>query len=526
MKHSPQQEQELISLLHSPQIKDNLFNFVMFAYPWGQPNTPLEHHKGPREWQKEDLLEMTEHIKSNKERIDLGLIPHTWKKATASGRGPGKSALVAWMTDWMLTTRIGSTTIITANTETQLKTRTFAEIGKWTNLLINSHWFETTVLSVKPAEWFGLLVKSQLKIDTGYYYAQGQLWSEENPDAFAGVHNPLGVRLIFDEASGVPAKIFSVSAGFFTEPVLDRYWDVYSNPRRNSGGFFDCFHPATLPVDGKEDPTRAAIKRAPWRLRQLDARTVEGLDQAEFQAMIDQHGIDSDTVRIEVLGQFPKQGNRQFISNQVVHDAQHRTIVDDLAAPLILGVDIARYGDDSTIFRFRKGRDARSIPAIKFKERDNMYIANKLAEVITHYNPDAVNIDAGNGTGVIDRVREMGYKVNEVWFGSSAQSKEWANKRTEMWADVRDWLGGGCIDPDPNLFRDLTAPEYDYFGKASDAVMLESKESLKGRGLPSPDDGDALALTFASRVARRDTQASKHRIRHKIADGIDYPIFG
>lgn len=510
MKHTPQDERALITLLHSPEIKDNLYSFVMCAYPWGQPGTPLEHHRGPRDWQKRDLLDISEHIQHNKDRIDLGLTPAMWKEATASGRGPGKSARVAWMADWMMTTRLGSTTIITANTEPQLKTRTFAEVGKWTSLLLNSHWFDQTVLSVKPAEWFAQLVKKDLGIDTGYYYAQGQLWSEENPDAFAGVHNPLGVLLIFDEGSGIPTPIFNVSAGFFTEPVLDRYWCVFSNPRRNSGGFFDCFH----------EPN------AGWRLRHLDARTVEGLDQSVFDAMIAQHGIDSDVVRIEVLGQFPKQGNRQFISNQLVHDAQQREVVEDGHAPLILGVDVARYGDDRTIFRFRKGRDARSIAPITFTERDNMYIANKLAEVIQHYNPDAVNIDAGNGTGVIDRIRELGFKVNEVWFGSSAQSKEWANKRTEMYADLRDWLGGGCLDQDPHLFRDLTAPEYDYFGKASDAVMLESKESMKGRGLPSPDDGDALALTFAARVARRDTTASTHRNRNRQARDVDYPIFG
>jgi hypothetical protein len=510
VKHSPQDEKQLISFLHSPEIKDNLYNFVMAAYPWGKPGTPLEHQKGPRDWQKQDLLDISAHIQRNKDRMDLGLTPEMWKEAMASGRGVGKSAKVSWLADWMMTTRLGSTTIITANTEPQLKTRTFAEVGKWTNLLINSHWFEPTVLSVKPAEWFGKLIKEQLGIDTGYYYCQGQLWSEENPDAFAGVHNPNGVLLIFDEASGIPKPIFNVSAGFFTEPVLDRYWCCFSNPRRNSGGFFDCFH----------EPD------AGWRLRHLDARTVEGMDQKVFSQMIAQHGIDSDVVRIEVLGQFPKQGNRQFISNDLAHHAQTREVVDDVNAPLILGVDVARYGDDSTVFRFRKGRDARSIPPIRFKERDNMFIANKLAEVIQHYNPDAVNIDAGNGTGVIDRVRELGFKVHEVWFGSSAQSKEWANKRTEMYADLRDWLGGGCIDPDPHLFRDLTAPEYDYFGKASDAVMLESKESMKGRGLPSPDDGDALALTFASRVARRDTTASKHRNRGRVARDVDYPIFG
>jgi hypothetical protein len=502
-------EEALIRDLHSPEIRDNPYNFVMYAYPWGVPGTPLEHYPGPRTWQKQDLREIAEHIQKQKNAIDLKIHPSMWQKATASGRGPGKSALVSWLVDWMMTTRIGSTTIVTANTETQLKSRTFAEIGKWTSLLINAHWFETTVLAMRPAPWFAELVKKQLKIDTQYYYAQGQLWSEENPDAFAGVHNPLGVQVIMDEASGIPNKIFAVTEGFFTEPVLDRYWHVFSNPRRNSGGFFDCFH------TGKEF----------WRRRQLDSRTVEGVDLRQFEKMIAQYGIDSDTVRVEVLGQFPKQGNRQFIPNGVAHAAQERVVTEDLNAPLILGVDIARYGDDKTVFRFRRGRDARSIAPIKFVERDNMFVANKLAEVIAHYNPDAVNIDAGNGTGVIDRVRELGFKVNEVWFGSGAESKEWANKRTEMWANLRDWLGGGCIDADPDLFRDLVSPEYDYFGKASDAVMLEAKESLKDRGYPSPDDGDALALTFATRVARRDLSASKTRNRGRIARDVDYDLF-
>ena len=120
----------------------------------------------------------------------------------------------------------------------------------------------------------------------------------------------------------------------------------------------------------------------------------------------------------------------------------------------------------------------------------------------------------------------MRYRVNEVWFGSASSSKEWANKRTEMYADCRDWLGGGAIDNDPGLFRDLTAPEYDYHGKAQDAVMLESKEAMKDRGLPSPDDGDALVLTFASKVARKDIRASRHSARARQARDVNYSVFG
>lgn len=509
MKYKPEHEQALVTELMDPQIADDLERFVLFAYPWGREGTPLQNVKGPRTWQRDYLQAVTDHIKKQRtaETLELPLDP--WRHATASGRGPGKSSLVAWLTDWFMSTRLGSTTIITANTETQMKTKTYAEIGKWTTLLINAHWFETSVLAVRPAEWFRTLISDQLKIDCQYYYAQGQLWSEENPDAFAGAHNPHGMQVIFDEASGIPVSIFTVTEGFFTEKIVDRYWHVFSNPRRNSGGFFECFHQ----------------NRAYWRLQHLDSRAVTELDQTNFDRMIQQYGIESDTVRVEILGKFPKQGVRQFISNSLVEEAQRRVIEPDDGAPLIMGVDIARYGDDKSVFRWRRGRDARSIPPVRFENRDNMFIANQCAHWIDKTHPDAVNVDAGNGTGVIDRLREMGYKVHEVWFGSGAESKEWANKRTEMYADMRDWLGGGAIDSDPRLFHDLTAPEYDYFGKASDSIMLESKEAMKDRGEPSPDDGDSLALTFARRVSRRDSRTFQHRNRNRLAQDVDYELF-
>ncbi len=497
MKPDAKSERALMTELWDPAIADDLEAFVLFAYPWGKPNTPLEQFKGPRTWQRDALQELTEHIKLQKQKIDIGLEPEMWRHATASGRGPGKSALVSWRTDWMMSTRLGSTTIVTANTEPQLKSRTFAEINRWTLLLINSHWFETTVLSVRPAAWFEELLKKQLKIDTGYYYAQGQLWSEENPDAFAGVHNQNGVQVLMDEASGIPNSIFNVTEGFFTEPTLNRFWDVFSNPRRNSGAFYDAFH----------------VHAKFWKLRQLDSRSVEGTDRSFFERLIDQHGIDSDVVRVEVLGQFPKQGTRQFISNVVVHDAQRREVARDDGAPLVMGVDIARFGDDTSVARFRKGRDARSIPAVKWKGLDNVQSADKVARLIDEWDPDAVFIDSGSGTGVIDILRARRYRVFEVQFGAKAESHEWANKATEMYARLRDWLPGGAIDNDPLLFSDLTSRDYDYYGKAKDQIILESKELLKGKIGRSPDDGDALALTFAGNVARRDGASQRRRRR-------------
>lgn len=510
MLYDAKSEQALMTEVLDPAFYTDPLSFVLFIYPWGKKGTPLEHFHGPRTWQREALEQLGEHLKAQQDLMAQDKQPEMWRDATVSGRGVGKSALVAWKEHWMMSTRLGSTTIITANTEPQLKSRTFAEVGKWNTLALNSHWFETTVLSVRPAGWFEKLVKADLKIDTGYYYAQGQLWSEENPDAFAGVHNPLGVQVIYDEASGIPNQIWNVTEGFFTEPTLNRFWDVYSNGRRNSGAFYDCFHDQAM--------------AARWRHRQLDSRTVEGTDLGLFESMIAQHGPDHDTVRVEVLGKFPAQGQNQFISGDLVQDAKHREVEPDNGAPLIMGIDVARFGGDNTVFRWRQGRDARSIPPVKIKNRDNMQVANLAAQWIDRTKPDAVNIDAGNGTGVIDRLKEMKYQVHEVWFGGKADSKEWANKRTEMYAEMRDWLGGGAIDGDAALARDLTSPEYSFFGKAKDAVMLESKESMKARGIGSPDDGDALALTFARKIARRDSRVSRSG-RARSASGLDTSVF-
>jgi len=504
------QEEELMRALWDPAIAYDLEKYVLFKYPWGKEGTPLEKFKGPRKWQREELNQISAHIEDNRRRIARGDDPEIYRSATASGRGPGKSALTSWLTEWMQDIHLGSTSIITANTEMQLKSRTWAELGKWQTLSINGHWFERGALHRKPVGWFEELLTKQLKIDTGYYYAQAQLWSEENPDAFAGVHNHNGIMLLFDEASGIPTPIWTVSEGFFTEPVMHRYWFVFSNPRRNTGTFFECFHK----------------NRRYWKTRNIDSRDVEGVDVKALQAIVDQYGEDSDEARVEVKGQFPLRGEDQLIGWDQIQAAVERELEPDLHAPLILGVDVGR-GGDPTVLRWRQGRDARSIPPVRFKIRDDMQTAYQVAKWIDKTNPDGVMIDAGQGTGVIDRLKELGYKVHEIWFGGKSPEPAHANLRTHMWFQMRDWLDGGCIDDDAILKQDLAGPEKRYY-RNRDAIILESKDEMKKRGLDSPNDGDSLALTFAKKVARRDLRSGRGGTGRgpRIAQDVDYSIFG
>lgn len=224
--YSAEEEQRLMATLWSPTLKNDPLAFVRLAFPWRKQGTPLEHFEGPRQWQREVLIELREHIKKNDGKIDFD----TLRMALSSGRGIGKSALVSWLTIWMMTTRIGSTTIVSANSEAQLRSVTWAEITKWLSMSIQSHWFEVSATRVLPAKWIAELVERDLKLGTRYWGVEGRLWSAENPDAYAGVHNFAGVMLVFDEASGIDDSIWSVAAGFLRKIPLIAFGCASATP--------------------------------------------------------------------------------------------------------------------------------------------------------------------------------------------------------------------------------------------------------------------------------------------------------
>jgi hypothetical protein len=509
---SPADTKRIMETILHPDMKDNPLAFVLYAFPWGRANTPLANRSGPNKWQREELIKIANHIAENKKRISEGKNPLVYKCAIASGRGVGKSTFVAWITLWFMSCVTGGSTIISANTDSQLTSKTFGEIGKWLTMAINGYWFDRTQKKITPKEWFAAQLRNILRIDEGKYYAEGVLWNDDNPDAFAGEHSSVGCLLIFDEASGIPEPIWNVSDGFFTDLTLYRFWFTFSNPRKNTGPFFDCFHK----------------HRSFWHTRQIDARTVEGLDKATYDEIISKNGEDSDVARVEVKGQFPSQGDHQFISRGIVLDAQDRQLdrYDDYAA-LVMGVDPARYGDDSTVIRFRRGRDARSIPHVELKGADNMKVANICADLIDRHQPDGVFIDSGAGAGIIDRLKERGYRVFEVGFGTESKEPQYSDHRTEIWARMRDWLPGAMIDNSAFLLDDLVGPEYEFVGR-EDKIKLESKEKMKKRGLASPNHADALAVTFHLTIARYDNKLSPNHQRraNRVAKGVDYKIFG
>lgn len=502
--HAPaSQETEILTQILS--LKDDPVGFVHYAYPWGRPGTPFEHLRGPRKWQLEDLRKLADHTQEQVFRHENGLPLKVWREARSSGRGPGKSAKFGMVAHWHASTRIGSTTIVAANTEGQLRTRTFPEYAVWFGAGINAHWFTLETMRIVPAPWLTDLVRKLpeeggLGIDPKYWYVQGQTWSEDNPDAFAGVHNPYGLLLQFDEAHGIHARVWEVAEGFFTEVNPYRYWMAASQMRSRKGRFFEIVNDAQIGQG--------------WDVRTLSTRGMEGVDQNLVAEQIRRYGEDSDFVRVEIDGLPPRTSEDQFIPWDAVKAAQRNDLVRDHGEPLILGVDPAPRG--KTSWRFRQGRNARDCcgPATQgaWLGRDNVQIAEGILELDARYRPDAICIDFGMGTGVIDilkRKRPNG-RVHEVRFGDQAHDKdtEYATHAIELWARVKEWLPGGMIEADDgakgSLSQQLTDRGWRWSGREDNKKILETKDDLQRRGVKSPDDADALACTFEVNPPRLD----------------------
>jgi hypothetical protein len=420
-----------------------------------------------------------------------GSIGEVLQIAVSAGRGIGKSALVCMLMYWFISTRLGATVVFTANTEQQMKSRLWAEFGKWHTLACNSHWFVRMSLLLKPAEWFGTMLRDQLKIGTGYYYVEGQTWSEETPGAFAGLHNDKGMFIVFEEAADIPDCIWDVTPGFFTEESRDRFWFVISNPRHTSGMFYECFHRF----------------RSWWKTTKVDARAVEGTDKRQYEKTIEQYGLDSYQARVEILGDFPVRGGSQLIAVQSYRDAVDRELFRDEHAPLLMGCDIARSEDgDNNVIWFRQGVDCRSIPVEEWKSPDTEYTADRIAQRIDQYKPDAVMIDEGGvGGPVIDKLRHRGYIIHGVMFGAASRSERYGNRRTDIWVAMAEDMRRLCLPDLPGLQEDFCTPQLEFYNKQRpDRLYLESKESM---GF-SPDKPDALAMTYAFQVPRRDNPSA------------------
>ncbi len=447
--------------------------FVLFAFPWGEPGE-LAGATGPEPWQEELLIDLGRGV------IDLSTAV---RLATTSGHGIGKSALVSWLILWAMSTYEDTIGVVTANTETQLKTKTWAQLAKWYRLFIAKELFDMTatkLCSVDPEH------ENTWRIDM-------VPWSERNTEAFAGLHNQgKRILILFDEASAIPDLIWEVTEGALTDQNTQIIWAVFGNPTKNKGRFRDCF------AGGKFAHR--------WKSRAVDSRQVSLTDKAQIAEWIKDYGEDSDFVRVRVRGIFPRVDASSFIGFELATEATSRTVLPS-TDPIIIGVDVGRFGDDPTVIYPRKGRDASTLPPEVLFKNDTMETAAKVAATFLRLHATAVMVDSGGvGGGVVDRLHQLRIPVFAVDFGSSPDGGDpndgakYANKRAEIWGRMRSWLSTGSIPArihglEITLVDELTGPNYGLNG--NEAIQLESKKEMRKRGVPSPNVADALACTFA-----------------------------
>ncbi len=210
-------------------------------------------------------------------------------------------------------------------------------------------------------------------------------------------------------------SIWDVAQGFFTENTPHRFWCAFSNPRRNSGYFFECFN----------------SKRDFWVTENIDARDVEDTDKSVYEQIIAEYGEDSPQARIEVYGEFPATGDDQFIPPHLPDEAAKRKPYKDPDAPIVIGVDPARSGADSTVIVVRQGRDLLHIK--RYRGDDTMTVVGHVIDAIEEYKPTLTVLDEGGlGYGILDRLTEQRYKVRGVNFGWKSKNPVSRSAAKEM----------------------------------------------------------------------------------------------
>ncbi len=454
----------------------SILRFVLLVFPWGVKGGPLEEYSGPDKWQTQTLLRIETAI-----RAGLPLNSPSIRLAISSGHGIGKTALTSWLILWFISTRPRPQIVVTANTQTQLTTKTWRELAKWKEMAIHGSWFEYTATSLK------------LKDRKTTWFATAVPWSASNASAFAGTHED-HVLILMDEASEIDRIIWETTEGAMTTPGA--MWFVFGNPTDNTGRFRECW----------------TLFRKRWITRNIDSRTAMMANRKQLDEWIEDYGIDSDFVKVRVLGQFPSAGSKQFIPSDVVERAQERSKKDNKTyinprqipakLPKIMGVDVGSYGAAKTVSVMRHG--PHMLPKIhRFQDANHNVIAGHVSKLINEWLPDIVFIDAtGYGHGVYLLLVQRGYmQVVPIYWGDRKETIEptiYYNPRIEIWDRMAKWLMTGSIPYDSDLQQDLIAPDLLY--DVGLRMRLEPKEVMLRRGLPSPDTGDALAMTFAQPV--------------------------
>ncbi|WP_418805933.1 terminase large subunit domain-containing protein [Parasutterella sp.] len=323
-----------------------------------------------------------------------------------------------------------------------------------------------------------------------------RIFGADNPDALRGMYFD---GVVIDEVAQIKPTLW----GEVIRPALSdrKGWAAFIGTPKGINLFSQIYDQA-LNLMSKGDPD--------WCAMLYSVEQTHVIDEKELAAL--KVEMSENEFRQEFLCDFSAAQDNGLIPIDDIRAAANKFYRESeyMGAPLIYGIDVARFGSDASVIFKRRGLVA--FEPIVIRKFDNMALADRIAVEMAKEKPEAVFIDSGAGQGVIDRLRQMRFDVVEVPFGAQAIDKEqFANRRMEMWWHMAQWIKqGGAIPPDPILQGDLGAPTYGYTPKGP--KILEAKDKLKERIGRSPDLADALALTFAAPVAPKLSRSMERAI--------------
>lgn len=321
--------------------------------------------------------------------------------------------------------------------------------------------------------------ESELRVD----YPNGgrvRLYGADNPDSLRGIYLD---GVVLDEYADMDPSLWSE----VIRPALaDRQgWAAFIGTPKGQDGFYRIWREALANPNEWLALSLPASKTGilpPEELAAARAAMSEAHYRREFECSFDEAAEDQFISAIDVQAAFDRKGVA--------------------TGPKVIGVDVARFGSDRTVVLLRDGSVVRQEDVRSWRGLDLMQTAARVGEIISRERPRAVFVDdIGVGGGVTDRLRHLGFDIIAVNAGAKPNDPtRYVNRRAEMWGLMRDWIReNGTLPNDDALLADLTAPTYAY--DHANRLKIEGKESMKGRGLPSPDIADALSMTFAQPVA-------------------------
>lgn len=422
-----------------------------------------------------------------------------------ASKGPGKSTILAWIAWWFLTVHRHPKVVATSITEDNLKDNLWTEMAKWqakSEFLRAAFTWTISRISNKdsPETW----------------WMSARTWPKggdttQQADTLAGIHAD-HVLFVLDEAGGIPDAVAAAAEGGL------------ANASQESG------RTAKLLIAGNpthlEGPLYRACtsERALWWVKEIsgdpdDPKRAPRVSIQWAREQIAKYGRENPFVLVNVFGKFPPSSSTALLGPDDVSVSMERAVTEREVRNevKVMGVDIARFGDDRSVIFLRQGR-AGLQPRV-LRNLDTMQLAGQVAQAYDTHQPDALFLDMATfGAGVVDRLTQLGYPAIGVDFGGKPNSPKYANRRAEMWFTMSEWVkAGGALPRMPELVTELVAPHYKF--DRENKLLLEKKSEIKKRTGVSPDIADALALTFAAPVAPKGLRELRgHGATGKAAD--------